>query len=66
MGNDVYLGDGVYLSHDGYQLWLAVGNHQNKVVALELDVFLSLKDMGEEMFRQIYHGPVKEGQYDNE
>ena len=30
-----YLGDGVYLSHDGHQFWLAVGNHENYVVALE-------------------------------
>jgi len=30
-----YMGDGVYLSHDGYQHWLAVGHHLNRVVALE-------------------------------
>ena len=34
-GNDVYLGDGVYASFDGYQIWLAVNDHRNKVVALE-------------------------------
>lgn len=59
MDNDMYIGDGVYLSNDGYQLWLAVGNHQNKVVALDLETFLTLKDKGEEMFRQIYSGPIK-------
>jgi hypothetical protein len=37
-----YLGDGVYLSDDGYQLWLAVNHHENKVVALEPAVALSL------------------------
>lgn len=37
-----YLGDGVYASHDGYQIWLAVGNHQNKVVALEPTVMAAL------------------------
>ena len=30
-----YIGDGVYLSFDGFQYWLAVNHHINKVVALE-------------------------------
>lgn len=60
MDNDMYIGDGVYLSNDGYQLWLAVGNYQNKVVALDLETFLTLKDKGEQMFRQIYNGPEME------
>lgn len=30
-----HMGDGVYLSHDGYQFWLAVNDHENYVVALE-------------------------------
>lgn len=33
--NDTYIGDGVYVSDDGYQLWLAVNNHENKVIALD-------------------------------
>ena len=37
--NEVYLGDGVYISHDGYQFWIAVNDHRNKVVALEPEVF---------------------------
>ena len=32
---NVYLGDGVYASFDGYQIWLAVNHHENKQVALE-------------------------------
>ena len=32
---DEYLGDGVYASFDGYQIWLAANHHENKVVALE-------------------------------
>ena len=32
-----YIGDGVYVSTDGYQIWLAVNNHENKVIALDLD-----------------------------
>lgn len=32
---DRYLGDGVYASFDGYQIWLAVNDHHNRIVALE-------------------------------
>lgn len=37
-----HLGDGVYVSFDGYQLWLAVNDHNNKVVALEPGVVVAL------------------------
>jgi len=37
-----YLGDGVYASFDGYQIWLAANHHTNKVVALEPQVFEAL------------------------
>jgi len=37
-----YLGDGVYASFDGYQIWLAVNHHENNVVALEPEVFSNL------------------------
>ena len=37
-----YLGDGVYASFDGYQIWLAVNHHSNQVVALEPDVMKAL------------------------
>jgi hypothetical protein len=30
-----HMGDGVYLSHDGCQHWLAVDHQENRVVALE-------------------------------
>ena len=40
---DRYLGDGVYASHDGYQVWLAVNDHTNKVVALEPAVMRALE-----------------------
>ena len=39
---DTYLGDGVYASFDGYQIWLAVNDHRNKVVTLEPGVFNNL------------------------
>ena len=41
-GQDVHIGDGVYASFDGYQIWLAVDHHENKVVALEPKVLESL------------------------
>lgn len=38
-----YLGDGVYASFDGYQVWLHVGHHEAPpVVALEPAVIASL------------------------
>jgi hypothetical protein len=39
---NTYLGDGVYASYDGYQIWLAVNHHENNVVALEPEVFANL------------------------
>ena len=39
-----YLGDGVYASFDGYQIWLAVNHHENKVVALEPSVLDRLNE----------------------
>ena len=36
--HETYLGDGVYASFDGYQIWLAVNHHENRVVALEPSV----------------------------
>jgi sulfur transfer complex TusBCD TusB component (DsrH family) len=40
--HNTYLGDGVYASFDGYQIWLAVNHHENNVVALDPDVFAQL------------------------
>jgi hypothetical protein len=40
--DNVYLGDGVYASYDGYQIWLAVNHHTNKQVALEPQVLAAL------------------------
>jgi len=41
---DKYLGDGVYASFDGYQVWLAANHHENKVVAIEPAVWENLID----------------------
>lgn len=42
--NDMqYIGDGVYVGHDGYQVWLSVGSHLNPpVVALDPRVMANL------------------------
>ena len=37
-----YIGDGVYASFDGFQIWLAANNHKNVVIALEPSVFDAL------------------------
>lgn len=34
-GKEVYIGDGVYVTHDGYQLWLRTGDGNNQRIALE-------------------------------
>jgi GT2 family glycosyltransferase len=41
---DEYLGDGVYASFDGYQIWLAADDPGNKVIAIEPDVLTRLID----------------------
>jgi hypothetical protein len=53
-----YLGDGVYLSDDGYHLWLAVGHHESKVVALDPDVALALVQA---ILKHHYRSVIKEG-----
>jgi len=40
--HNTYLGDGVYASFDGYLIWLASNHHENKVVALDPQVFQAL------------------------
>lgn len=40
--NQEYLGDGVYASFDGYQVWLAVNHHDNQCVALDPNVLMRL------------------------
>lgn len=37
-----YLGDGVYASFDGFQIWLAVNDHRNQVIAIEPNVLSRL------------------------
>ena len=46
---DKFLGDGVYASYDGYNVWLAVGTHFNKAVALEPEVMKALFEYNKEV-----------------
>ena len=47
---NAYLGDGVYASFDGFQIWLAVNHHENKQVAMEPGVLLSLLSYAERVY----------------
>lgn len=48
MGDDQdmdYIGDSVYVSHDGYQIWLRLNDHRSPaLVALEPGVLANLDD----------------------
>lgn len=48
-----HLGDGVYVSFDGYQIWIAVNHHMNKVVALEPGVQNMLIEYINELRREL-------------
>ena len=41
---EVYLGDAVYASYDGYQIWLRTGDGNNQRIALEPNVIERLLD----------------------
>jgi hypothetical protein len=54
-GFNRYIGDGVYASFDGHQIWLAANDHRNKVVALEPSVMMNL-----DSYRYDLHQALKE------
>lgn len=45
----LYLGDGVYASDDGFQIWLAANDPNNEVIALEPSVLAALIDYAEQI-----------------
>lgn len=46
-----YLGDGVYVSHDGYQLWLHLDSHHAEpLIALDRRTFLALQSYGTDYY----------------
>ena len=55
--NAVYLGDGVYMSDDGHQLWLHLVAHDAPpLVALDQDTFNALVLHGRERFMAMTDG----------
>ena len=42
--NDKYLGDGLYVSYDGFQVAIAVNDHRNKVAYLDPNVMAAMVD----------------------
>lgn len=43
MSHETYLGDGVYASFDGYQIWLHLGRHDSQpLIGLDDQTFASL------------------------
>ncbi len=44
-----YLGDGVYASFDGYQIWLAANHHENRLIALDASVLAALQRYAERL-----------------
>ena len=54
--NEKYLGDAVYASFDGYQIWLRTGDGNDNRIALEPAVFNALVDYHSELSARIYRG----------
>ena len=50
MNETTYLGDGVYASYDGFQIWLAANHPENKLVAIEPHVFGQLMRYAEQAY----------------
>lgn len=48
---DRYLGDGVYASFDGYQIWLAANHHENKVIAIDSDTMRRLVEYTNDIYK---------------
>lgn len=47
-----YLGDAVYASFDGYQIWLHLGDHRSPgLIALEPSVYASLANYANTIWR---------------
>ena len=48
-----YLGDAVYASFDGYQVWLHLNDHRSPgLIALEPSVYRSLVEYGKRIWSQ--------------
>ena len=61
MANDRHLGDGAYVSFDGYQFWLAANHHENKVVALDPMALLALIEYASDhLNKEVYAKKLRE------
>lgn len=50
LSREVYLGDAVYASFDGYQIWLRTGDANNQRIALEPSVYAALYDFAKNVW----------------
>ena len=53
---ETYLGDAVYASFDGYQIWLRTDDGNDNRIALEPAVFNALLDYHSALSARIYRG----------
>jgi hypothetical protein len=60
MDKETYLGDAVYASFDGYQIWLRTGDGNDNRIALEPEVFRALIDYANRL-RAAATAPVGDG-----
>ncbi len=58
--NQAYIGDGIYASYDGLQIWLAVNERENYVVALEPMTFAALVRYVESLHATLSKEPTVE------
>lgn len=42
LSESTHIGDGVYISHDRFHVWLAANHHENRVVALDPQVLVRM------------------------
>ena len=53
MDKETYLGDAVYVSFDGYHIWLRTGDGNNQRIALEPAVFDALIDYRRRLYEAL-------------
>lgn len=53
---ETYLGDAVYASFDGFQIWLRTGDGNDNRIALEPAVFKALVEYHSDLSARIYRG----------
>lgn len=51
MREKTYLGDGVYASFDGWQIWLSLDGQDDSMIALEPNVLERLNQFADRMYK---------------